>query len=123
MRRLQIYLDETLDDALSREAERRGVSKGAVIRKALARDLGPPHIDAVNPWLALAGRTADAGVGDIDDVIYENAVIRRPDGVRPFPRDPVAEASGALRLPRGLTTDVMRERSRGDDANPTRRLH
>lgn len=123
MRRLQIYLDETLDDALSREAEGRGVSKGAVIRQALARDLGPPHIDAANPWLALTGRIADEGVDDIDDVIYENAVIRQPELLRPFSRDQVAEAIGALRLPPGLTTDVMRERSRRDDADPAPRLH
>ena len=71
MRRLQIYLDDATDDALGQEAERRGVSKGAVIRQALARDLGPLHAEAANPWLALAGRFTDAGVDDIDAAIYE----------------------------------------------------
>lgn len=71
MRRLQIYLDEAIDEALGQEAERRGVSKGAVIRQALARDLGPLDLDAANPWLALAGWFADGGVDDIDAAIYE----------------------------------------------------
>jgi RNase P/RNase MRP subunit POP5 len=71
VRRLQIYLDESIDDALGQEAERRGVSKGAVIRQALARDLGPLHTDTANPWLALAGQFTDGGVVDIDAVIYD----------------------------------------------------
>ena len=71
MRRLQIYLDETIDDALGQEAKRRGVSKGAVIRQALDRDLRPPHIDAANPCLALAGRFTDGGVDDIDATLYD----------------------------------------------------
>ena len=71
MRRLQIYLDEATDDALGQEAERRGVSKGAVIRQALAHDLGPVRVDAANPWLALAGRFTDGGVDDIDAAIYD----------------------------------------------------
>lgn len=71
MRRLQIYLDETIDDALSQEAERRGVSKGAVIRQALSREVGPVRTEAANPWLALAGRFSDGGVDDIDAAIYD----------------------------------------------------
>ena len=56
---------------------------------------------------------------DTDTLLLED----RGDEVllRPVPRDPLAAAIGALRLPRGLTTDAMRERSRRDDVDPNRR--
>lgn len=56
---------------------------------------------------------------DTDTLLLED----RGDEVvlRPVPRDPLGAAIGALRLPRGLTTDSMRERSRRDDADSARR--
>ena len=72
MRRLQIHLDEAIDEALAREASRRGVSKAAVIRGALARELNGGEVPAVeDPWQALIGWLDSAPVDDIDSVIYE----------------------------------------------------
>lgn len=72
MRRVQIYLDDELDDALAREATRLGTSKGALIRRAMSRDFGPPPTDHGDPWAALDGWLSDGGVDDIDAEIYEH---------------------------------------------------
>lgn len=68
MKRLQIYIEEELDEALAREARRSGTSKAALIRRFVGERLGN------------AGRTGDpldhlvgayeAESGDIDDVVY-----------------------------------------------------
>ncbi len=69
MRRLQIYMDESLDDRLDAEAARRGLSKAALIRDAVARDLGlAPATE--DPWEALIGSLDDDPVDDIDELIY-----------------------------------------------------
>jgi len=70
VRRLQIYMDEALDERLEAEARRRGVSKAALIRSAVAQDLGPtlPAVD--DPWKALVGWLDDDPVEDIDELIY-----------------------------------------------------
>src|SRR5262249_40410499 len=39
VRRIQIHLDEDMDEAAQREASRRGISKAALIRTSLAREL------------------------------------------------------------------------------------
>lgn len=55
MRRIQIYLDENLDEALEAEAARSGRSKGAIIRECVAarhRVLQPVEED---PLTALVG--------------------------------------------------------------------
>lgn len=72
MRRLQIHLEEPVDDALSSEAVRRGVSKAAVIRAALARELDLAQIPkADDPWESLIGWLDSEPVDDIDAVVYE----------------------------------------------------
>ena len=72
MRRLQIHLDEPVDEALARAASRRGVSKAAVIRAALARELSDAEVPAAeDPWAALIGCLDSEPVDDIDSVIYE----------------------------------------------------
>jgi hypothetical protein len=71
MRRIQIHIDEALDDAAEVEAARRGLSKAALIRASLARELAgetPPDSD---PWQALTGWLDDGQVEDLDAVIYD----------------------------------------------------
>ena len=72
MRRLQIYLDDALDEALSQAAASRGTSKAALIREAVARDIGPRPEAASDPWLALDGWISAGGVDDLDAVIYDD---------------------------------------------------
>ncbi len=69
MRRVQIHLNEELDRAAATEAERRGVSKAALIRASLAKELGAsPSPEAA--WTAMTGWLEDGGVDDIDDAVY-----------------------------------------------------
>ena len=69
MRRIQVHIDEELDDAASAEAARRGISNAALIRESLARAVEPkPAVE--DPWDALDGWLDDEPVDDIDDVIY-----------------------------------------------------
>jgi Arc/MetJ family transcription regulator len=43
MKRLQIYIDEDLDDALASRARRTHTSKAALIREAVRRSIGEPE--------------------------------------------------------------------------------
>jgi hypothetical protein len=70
VRRIQIYIDEPLDDALEAEARRRGLSKAALIRASVGRDLLPSAATADDPWRALTGWLDDDPIDDIDAVIY-----------------------------------------------------
>jgi hypothetical protein len=69
MRRIQIHIDETLDAAVAAEAARRGVSKAALIRSCIAREVRPAAPSA-DPWADMIGWLDDDPVDDIDDVIY-----------------------------------------------------
>ena len=71
MRRIQIYIDEGLDEALAQEAARRRISKAAVIRERL--DSGKTDGSGTDRaqreivgWID--GSLPDAG--SIDDVVY-----------------------------------------------------
>lgn len=70
MRRVQIHLDEALDDAAEREAARRGISKAALVRTSLAKELGKLATSPDDPWAAITGWFEDGGVTDIDAVVY-----------------------------------------------------
>jgi hypothetical protein len=70
MRRIQIHIDETLDAAVKAEATRRGVSKAALIRSCIAREIGAATPASDDPWAAMTGWLDDDPVDDIDDVIY-----------------------------------------------------
>jgi hypothetical protein len=74
MRRIQIHIDEALDDAAGAEAARRGLSKAALIRASLARELALEEPASRDPWQALTGWLDDGPVEDLDAVIYH----RRP---------------------------------------------
>jgi hypothetical protein len=67
MKRLQIYIDEELDDALAAEAARTGTSKAALIRRFVAEHIrGAPGRDPIDDLVGVS----DAEPGDIDSVVY-----------------------------------------------------
>lgn len=71
VRRIQIHIDEGLDRAAASEAQRRGVSKAALIRTALENELDGAQPPPDDPWEAMVGWLNDGGVDDIDAVIYD----------------------------------------------------
>lgn len=71
VRRIQIHIDEALDDAAEAEAARRGLSKAALIRASLARELVVDQRPATDPWKALTGWLDDGPVEDLDAVVYD----------------------------------------------------
>ncbi|MGI8608566.1 MAG: ribbon-helix-helix protein, CopG family [Candidatus Dormibacteria bacterium] len=73
MRRIQIYIDERTDDALTAESRRRGIAKGALIREAVARSVVAAVSEEEDPWRAMAGWIEGAAGDervDIDEVVY-----------------------------------------------------
>ena len=66
---MQISIDEELDEALTREARREGVSKAALLRRFARRALAPLPPLEDDPLMSMKG--ADAfEPADIDDVVY-----------------------------------------------------
>ncbi|MGH3319004.1 MAG: CopG family transcriptional regulator [Streptosporangiaceae bacterium] len=71
MRRVQIHLDEHLDEAAAREASRRGVSKAELIRECLSATVGSGGAAAeADPWDSMIGWRDDEPVDDIDAAVY-----------------------------------------------------
>lgn len=74
MKTIAITITEELDAAATAEAERRGLSKSALIREALTTILSEPLADAApDPWVALAGFGSpglEVAVGEIDSTVY-----------------------------------------------------
>ncbi len=68
MRRINVYIDEVLDDLAEHESRRRGISKAALIRESLRAQLGPG--EGRDPVDALVGLSDAEPAGDIDSVIY-----------------------------------------------------
>jgi len=67
MKRIQIYIDETADELLSKAARREHRSKASLIREAVERQYGAAvDEDAFDAW---AGGV-DGAPGDIDAVVY-----------------------------------------------------
>ncbi len=69
MRRLQISIDDDLDEALDRRSSEEGVSKAALVRRFVRKELQPlPSLEEDPLWsFAAAG---DFDPGDVDDVVY-----------------------------------------------------
>jgi len=68
MKRLQIYIDEEMDDALALRARRAQTSKAALIREAVRRSIGEPEpaVDPFRDWIG--GSEADPA--PVDEVVY-----------------------------------------------------
>lgn len=69
MRRIQIYIDEELDDTLQAEAARSGRSKAALIRECVAVRFSGLESLEEDPLTALVG-AVDAEPADVDEVVY-----------------------------------------------------
>jgi hypothetical protein len=71
---ITITITEELDAAAAAEAERRGLSKSALIREALTSILSEPLSNGhPTPWVALAGFGApglQVVEGEIDETVY-----------------------------------------------------
>ena len=70
MRRLQILMDEKLDDALEREARKTKRSKSAVIRDLVREKLRPLPPIQEDPLWDLVGSASFEPVEDIDEFLY-----------------------------------------------------
>jgi len=68
MRRLQIYIDEELDDLLAVRARRGHTSKAALIRQAVRRSMGEPEPtpDPFRDWIG----GSDVPPAPVDEVVY-----------------------------------------------------
>ena len=69
MKRLQIYIEEELDDALGAKAIREHTSKAALIRRFVAERLGPSATPR-DPLDELLGEF-DEEPGSIDELVYD----------------------------------------------------
>lgn len=68
MKRLQISIEEELDEALAVEAARRRTSKAALIRGYVRERLAPGHRQR-DPMASLIGDIDDEP-GDVDALVY-----------------------------------------------------
>jgi hypothetical protein len=67
VRRLQIYIDEELDDELARQARKLGRSKASLIRESVARDYSKSQkVDPFDAW----GGGIDMVPGEVDEIVY-----------------------------------------------------
>jgi hypothetical protein len=72
MKRLQIMIEEELDEALAHAARKEGVSKAALIRRYVARELKPlPPLreDPLWDFVGMSEGSSDDSVS-VDDVVY-----------------------------------------------------
>ena len=69
MRRIQIYIPESLDDTLQVEAAKRKRSKASLIRECVSARYGEKVLADNDPLTALIG-TVDIDPENVDDVVY-----------------------------------------------------
>lgn len=70
MNRLQILIDDDLEEALDRLSAEEGVSKAALIRRFVRRALEPLPALGEDPLSAMVG-VDDFEAASIDEVVYE----------------------------------------------------
>lgn len=70
MKRLQIYIDERVDQALGAEARRKNTSKAALVREYVAARLPVPDQDPVEAFIASFDGGPDLSAS-VDDVVYD----------------------------------------------------
>ena len=75
MRRIQFYIQDSLDDTLQGEAAKRRRSKASLIRECVSARYGDNVQPDSDPLTALIG-TVDIDPEDIDDAIYGNETRR-----------------------------------------------
>jgi hypothetical protein len=69
MRRIQIYLEEALDEALQSEAARTGRSKASLIRECVSSRYQAQSTSSADPLDELIG-SVDVDPADVDEVVY-----------------------------------------------------
>lgn len=70
MRRIQLYMEPDIDDALTAAAAKQGVSRSALMRDAVRAWLSTGPDELADPLDALIGRFDVEPDDDIDAVIY-----------------------------------------------------
>ncbi len=71
VKRLQIMIEEELDEALALQARREKTSKAALIRRFVAAELEPaPSLEDDPLWSFVASASDAEPVDDIDDFLY-----------------------------------------------------
>lgn len=71
MKRLQIMIEEELDEALERQARKEGTSKAALIRRYVRKHLKPlPSIEEDPLWALVGSVDAEPVADNIDDYLY-----------------------------------------------------
>ena len=70
MRRIQLYLDEDMDDALTAQAAKLGTTRSALVRDAVRISLVADLQTAVDPVNDLIGWLDVEPDDDVDAVIY-----------------------------------------------------
>ncbi len=69
MRRIQIYIDEELDERLKAEAAKTGRSKASLIRESVAARWGKMETLEVDPITSLVG-SINVEPADVDEIVY-----------------------------------------------------
>ncbi len=76
MKRLQIMIEEDLDDLLGRQARAEGCSKAALVRRYVRERLHLPTSD--DPLRGMAGAYDGLPADGIDEVVYGGHYRDRP---------------------------------------------
>jgi hypothetical protein len=73
VKRLQIMIEEELDEALAHQAAKEGVSKAALIRRYVRRHVKPLPSIQEDPIWGMVGAYDAEPVDDIDDYLHGSA--------------------------------------------------